>query len=129
MGHPIDMVNIVHKDQIREDQQRHQKSVTSAQRGDEIQERKRQLRFESTAVEADTKRYGWGRQQNTSWFVRSAQHLSKQLFFQQVLDLHHCVSGLILILPSVSKNNGFQNLLKILERIFLYKEKNLNVFY
>ena len=45
---------------VQEDQERLQKSISSAHRQDEIRERKRQLRFESTAVEVDTKKYGGG---------------------------------------------------------------------
>ena len=51
----LDMVNFVQKNQILEDQE---KSITSAERNDEIPKRKRQLHFESTAVEADTKKCG-----------------------------------------------------------------------
>ena len=51
----LDMINFVQKDQILEDQE---KSITSAQRQDEIPERKRQLCFELTAAEADTKESG-----------------------------------------------------------------------
>ena len=59
-------INVVQKDQIREDQEHFQNAIASEQRQDEIRERKRQLRFKSTTVEVDTNECRVGRHQNTN---------------------------------------------------------------